>query len=67
MSLEKKHFYFNGDYRWVFKILNFRMFSGTGEHIDNFEEFKTKPFISKLLGMGDLEGLMEKVRIKTVY
>jgi len=36
-------------------------FIGTGEHIDNFEEFKTKPFISKLLGMGDLEGLMEKV------
>ena len=35
--------------------------SGTGEHIDNFEEFKTKPFISKLLGMGDIEGLIEKV------
>ncbi|KAB7507451.1 Signal recognition particle protein [Armadillidium nasatum] len=34
---------------------------GTGEHIDNFEEFKTKPFISKLLGMGDIEGLIEKV------
>lgn len=35
--------------------------AGTGEHIDNFEEFKTKPFISKLLGMGDIEGLIEKV------
>lgn len=37
------------------------VFIGTGEHIDNFEEFKTKPFISKLLGMGDIEGLIEKV------
>lgn len=40
---------------------NYILFSGTGEHIDNFEEFKTKPFISKLLGMGDIEGLIEKV------
>ena len=37
------------------------IFIGTGEHIDNFEEFKTKPFISKLLGMGDIEGLIDKV------
>ncbi|CAI8024514.1 Signal recognition particle 54 kDa protein [Geodia barretti] len=36
-------------------------FIGTGEHIDEMEPFKTKPFVSKLLGMGDLEGLMEKV------
>lgn len=40
---------------------NYILFPGTGEHIDNFEEFKTKPFISKLLGMGDIEGLIEKV------
>ena len=26
------------------------IFIGTGEHIDDFEQFKTKPFISKLLG-----------------
>ena len=25
-------------------------FIGTGEHIDDLEPFKTKPFISKLLG-----------------
>lgn len=37
------------------------IFIGTGEHIDDFEPFKTKPFISKLLGMGDIEGLIEKV------
>ena len=40
--------------------------TGTGEHIDNFEEFKTKPFISKLLGMGDIEGLIEKVKLINV-
>lgn len=27
------------------------IFIGTGEHIDDFEPFKTQPFISKLLGM----------------
>lgn len=36
-------------------------FIGTGEHIDEFEEFRVKPFVSKLLGMGDLEGLIDKV------
>lgn len=49
-------FVFNFINKW-----NCILFSGTGEHIDNFEEFKTKPFISKLLGMGDIEGLIEKV------
>jgi len=34
------------------------IFIGTGEHIDDFEQFKTKAFIQKLLGMGDLEGLI---------
>ena len=37
------------------------IFIGTGEHTDDFEPFKTRPFISKLLGMGDIEGLVEKV------
>ena len=37
------------------------IFIGTGEHTDDFEPYKTKPFISKLLGMGDIEGLVEKV------
>ena len=37
------------------------IFIGTGEHIDDFEQFKTKPFVSKLLGMGDIEGLIDKV------
>uniref|UniRef100_A0A671LAW9 Signal recognition particle 54 kDa protein n=1 Tax=Sinocyclocheilus anshuiensis TaxID=1608454 RepID=A0A671LAW9_9TELE len=37
------------------------IFIGTGEHIDDLEPFKTQPFISKLLGMGDIEGLIDKV------
>jgi len=37
------------------------IFIGSGEHIDDFEPFKVKPFVSKLLGMGDIEGLIDKV------
>ncbi|XP_052767616.1 signal recognition particle 54 kDa protein [Mya arenaria] len=37
------------------------IFIGTGEHIDDFEPFKVQPFVSKLLGMGDIEGLIDKV------
>ncbi|CAG0918473.1 unnamed protein product [Notodromas monacha] len=37
------------------------IFIGTGEHIDDFEVFKVRPFISKLLGMGDIDGIIEKV------
>ncbi|CAF5013142.1 unnamed protein product, partial [Rotaria sp. Silwood1] len=37
------------------------IFIGTGEHIDDFEVFKTKPFINKLLGMGDMSGLHDKI------
>lgn len=38
------------------------IFIGTGEHIDNLELFEEKAFVSKLLGMGDIQGLMEKVK-----
>ncbi|XP_041827173.1 signal recognition particle 54 kDa protein-like isoform X1 [Melanotaenia boesemani] len=38
------------------------IFTGTGEHIDDFEPFKTQAFISKLLGMGDIEGLIGRVK-----
>ncbi|KAI3389992.1 hypothetical protein SNEBB_011270 [Seison nebaliae] len=37
------------------------IFIGTGEHTEDFELFKTEPFISKLLGMGDIAGLVQKV------
>jgi len=34
------------------------LFVGTGEHIDDFEPFNTKSFVSRLLGMGDISGLL---------
>lgn len=37
------------------------VFIGTGEHIDELEQFETTKFIKKLLNMGDIEGLIEKV------
>jgi len=36
-------------------------FIGTGEKMHEFETFNPKSFISRLLGLGDLEGLLEKV------
>ena len=36
-------------------------FVGVGEHVDEFERFEAKGFVSKLLGMGDMMGLMDKV------
>ncbi|XP_068177579.1 signal recognition particle subunit SRP54-like [Antennarius striatus] len=35
------------------------IFIGTGEHLGDLEPFKTKPFINKLLGMGDIEALVD--------
>ncbi|MFQ5475071.1 MAG: signal recognition particle protein Srp19, partial [Candidatus Nanoarchaeia archaeon] len=37
-------------------------FIGVGEKIDALEEFVPERFIGRLLGMGDLEGLLEKAR-----
>ena len=38
------------------------VFIGTGEHLDDFEHFNPTRFISRLLGMGDLETLLETAR-----
>jgi signal recognition particle subunit SRP54 len=37
-------------------------FIGTGEKIDELEEFKPKGFVGRLLGLGDLEALLEKAK-----
>ncbi len=37
-------------------------FIGIGEKLDALEEFKPKNFVSRLLGMGDLETLLEKAK-----
>ena len=40
-------------------------FITTGEKINDLESFNPKMFLSRLLGMGDLESLMEKIRSVT--
>ncbi len=38
------------------------VFIGTGEHLENLEVFDPKRYISRLLGLGDLQTLMETVQ-----
>ncbi|KAI1002359.1 Signal recognition particle [Podosphaera aphanis] len=38
------------------------IFIGTGEHMLDFERFAPQQFVSKLLGMGDMQGLVEHVQ-----
>ncbi|QEL61545.1 hypothetical protein SBP28_003590 [Candidozyma auris] len=38
------------------------VFIGTGEHVGDFEVFKPSTFISKLLGIGDIQSLIEQVQ-----
>ncbi|KAF2646685.1 signal recognition particle protein [Massarina eburnea CBS 473.64] len=38
------------------------VFLGTGEHMLDLERFSPQPFVSKLLGMGDITGLVEHVQ-----
>ncbi|RKP21100.1 SRP54-domain-containing protein [Rozella allomycis CSF55] len=37
-------------------------FIGTGEHMHDLEKFSVRPFVSKMLGMGDMQGLIETVK-----
>ncbi|GAA6032316.1 hypothetical protein JCM8097_008115 [Rhodosporidiobolus ruineniae] len=38
------------------------LFLGTGEHLHDLEPFRPRPFISKLLGLGDVQGLVERAQ-----
>jgi signal recognition particle subunit SRP54 len=38
------------------------VFIGTGEHMQDMERFSPQPFVSKLLGMGDMQGLVDMVQ-----
>jgi len=38
------------------------VFVGTGEHLDNLEKFEAKGFVSRLLGMGDISGLVDTIK-----
>lgn len=40
-------------------------FITTGEKINDIEQFNPKKFLSRLLGMGDLESLIEKIKLIT--
>ncbi len=40
-------------------------FIGTGEKVNDIEEFNPKSFLSRLLGMGDLQTLIEKIKSVT--
>jgi signal recognition particle subunit SRP54 len=38
------------------------IFIGTGEHLHDIEPFQVRPFVSKMLGMGDLRGLVDTMK-----
>ncbi|GAA5841176.1 hypothetical protein JCM11251_003228 [Rhodosporidiobolus azoricus] len=38
------------------------LFLGTGEHQHDLEPFRPRPFISKLLGLGDMQSLVERAQ-----
>jgi signal recognition particle subunit SRP54 len=38
------------------------IFLGVGEHLTDLDRFSPQPFISKLLGLGDVQGLMEHMQ-----
>ena len=38
------------------------IFLGSGEHFDDFDPFVAKSFVSKLLGFGDISGLMKEMK-----
>lgn len=50
-----------GVFSVVVVIKSLIIFIGIGEYIDDFEFFKIQFFISKFFGMGDIEGLIDKV------
>mmetsp|Transcript_20042 Transcript_20042/g.59734 ORF Transcript_20042/g.59734 Transcript_20042/m.59734 type:complete len:503 (+) Transcript_20042:241-1749(+) len=38
------------------------LFLGSGEHFDDFEPFVARSFVSRLLGMGDMTGLVKQIK-----
>ncbi|KPI86432.1 putative signal recognition particle [Leptomonas seymouri] len=38
------------------------VFIGTGEHFDDFDLFQPQRFVQKMLGMGDISGLMDTIQ-----
>lgn len=40
------------------------VFIGTGEHMDQFEVFDPNTFVGRLLDIGDIKGLMERIQAR---
>jgi signal recognition particle subunit SRP54 len=38
------------------------VFIGTGEHLDNLDRFEAKGFVSRMLGLGDIGGLVDTIK-----
>lgn len=38
------------------------IFLGSGEHFDDFEPFRASSFVSRLLGLGDMRGLVDQIK-----
>ncbi len=38
------------------------IFLGTGEHFEDFDKFEARSFVRRLLGMGDVQGLVEELK-----
>ena len=55
LALTRKH----GSTRSVAATKTPIIFLGVGENFNDLERFVPSPFISKLLGMGDMQGLFE--------
>lgn len=64
----RRWFYYEGTKRFTFLFSSVAatktpiIFLGTGEHLTDLDRFAPQPFISKLLGLGDVQGLMEHMQ-----
>lgn len=50
----------SGAVSWCYAVV---LVLRSGEHMDQFEAFETKRFVSRLLGRGDVSGLMDKIQV----
>lgn len=64
----RRWLYYEGTKRFTFLLSSVAVtktpiiFLGTGEHLTDLDRFAPQPFISKLLGLGDVQGLMEHMQ-----
>lgn len=39
-------------------------FVGTGEHLDDLDAFDARSFVGRMLGMGDIKGLIARLQVR---